>query len=172
MNLFWKPKKSKLNKIVFLDRDGVLNIEKGNYICNENDFDINFASIPFLKHAIATGYKLIVITNQGGIAKGLYTTETLSRIHTKMQSEYAIHGVHFDDIFYCPHHDEIGKCLCRKPAPLMIERAIHRYRADKRKCFMIGDRNRDIEAAQKVGINAILIESNSSLDKWITLLKA
>ncbi|MBX2984344.1 MAG: HAD family hydrolase [Bacteroidia bacterium] len=160
-----------MNKIIFLDRDGVLNIEKEHYISSVDDFEINPLIIPFLKKAIEKNFKLVVITNQGGIAKGLYTHETLHQIHHKMQSEFSVHGIRFDDIFYCPHHDDFGKCLCRKPASLMIERAIHRYHADKALCFMIGDRPRDIIAAEQAGIRGFLVEPNSSLDFLMEELK-
>lgn len=160
-----------MSKAIFLDRDGVLNIEKGHYISQVEDFEINKQAITFLQTAINKGYKLIVITNQGGIAKGIYSTETLFLIHKKMKEEFSLHNIVFDYIYYCPHHDDHGKCLCRKPDSLMIEKAIHRFQLTKSQSFMIGDRSRDIDAAQKAGIVAYQIESNQSLESFISLLQ-
>jgi len=159
-----------LSKAIFLDRDGVLNIEKGHYISHVDDFEINKQAITFLQTAISKGYKLIVITNQGGIAKGLYSKETLFQIHQKMKEDFLLYKIKFDAIYYCPHHNDFGKCLCRKPDSLMIEKAIHRFRIDKNQSFMIGDKERDVEAAQKIGIVGHQIESNQTLDSLISLL--
>lgn len=159
-----------MNKILFLDRDGVLNIEKQSYICKVEDFEINEGAVPFLLRAIEKGYKLVVITNQGGIAKGLYNHRDIHEIHQKMKLQFSEQGIVFDDIFYCPHHDDYGKCLCRKPGSLLIERALHRYEGNKNECYMIGDRSRDTEAASNAGITGILVDSNTNLDYLIERL--
>lgn len=157
-------------KAIFLDRDGVLNIEIGDYIRSKENFTMNKGSLEFLKIAIEKGYKLIVITNQGGISKGLYTKEILQSIHEKMISLYHQEGIFFEEIFYCPHHSNIEKCLCRKPHGLMIEKALQKYKLNKNKCFMIGDTERDIKAAERAGIRGYLLTSNSSLSPLIPFL--
>lgn len=157
-------------KAIFLDRDGILNKEIGDYICSTENLTINNGSIEFLKEAIKKGYKLIVITNQGGISKGLYSKEILHSIHEKMVGVYEKEGVFFEEIFYCPHHSNIEKCLCRKPLGLMIEKALQKYKLNKNECFMIGDTERDKKAAESAGIKGYLLSSNSSLSPLIPFL--
>lgn len=157
-------------KAIFLDRDGVLNVEIGDYICSKENLTMNKGSLEFLKIAIEKGYKLIVITNQGGISKGLYNKEILKSIHEKMTILYKQEGIFFEEIFYCPHHSNIEKCLCRKPHGLMIEKALQKYKLNKNDCFMIGDTERDKLAAESAGIKGYLVASNSSLLPLVNLL--
>lgn len=146
---------------LFLDRDGVINIEIGDYITNELDFELNPEVYPIIKKANEKGWKVIVITNQGGIGKKLYTHEKLKLIHQKMYDLMSQNGCFIDDLFYCPHHPEhTGRCICRKPDSQMLEKAIHIYKLEKSKCLFIGDNIRDIEAANRAGIRGMLIESN------------
>src|SRR5580693_1269364 len=93
------------NKAVFLDRDGVLNREMGDYVRRVEDFHIldNFATLKTLQDR---GYLLIVATNQGGLAKGWYTENELAKMHAHLTETYGEHGVKFTDIFYCPHHPD------------------------------------------------------------------
>jgi len=108
------------NKAVFLDRDGVLNKELGDYVCRVEDFVVldNFAALKSLQDK---GYLLIVATNQGGLAKGWYTEEELAKMHAHLRKLYLEHGVEFTDIFYCPHHPQFtGDCDCRKPKPGLL----------------------------------------------------
>lgn len=158
-------------KVIFLDRDGILNIEKGHYITHYSDLDLNALAIPFLQQARDKGYVFVVITNQGGIAKGLYSATDLAAIHQKLVLIYAEYGIAFKQIYYCPHHPDFGKCLCRKPQGLMVQRAAHALQADRECSFMIGDRQRDVFAAENAGFKGVLVDSNSSLSDLIPLLK-
>ena len=109
------------NKAVFLDRDGVLNQEMGDYVCRLEDFHVLEQNIAPLKTLQDKGYLLIVATNQGGLAKGWYSEEELGKMHTLLRDTYRKHGVEFTDIYYCPHHpDFTGDCDCRKPKPGML----------------------------------------------------
>jgi D-glycero-D-manno-heptose 1,7-bisphosphate phosphatase len=157
-------------KILFLDRDGVLNKELGDYVTRPEELEINAGALNFLLAAISLQYKLVIITNQGGIAKGLYSKQMLLLIHKKLRDLWADKGVHFDAIYFCPHHPQFGKCLCRKPDSLLIEKALHRFSGTSINALFIGDKMRDIEAAQKVGIKGVLVTENSSLDAFISLL--
>lgn len=157
------------NKAVFLDRDGVLNKELGDYVCRIEDFKVldNFSA---LKTLLDKGYLLIVATNQGGLAKGWYTEEILGQMHHHLKALYLEHGVTFTDVFYCPHHpDFTGDCDCRKPKPGMLLRGIEKYNLNPSLSYFIGDRERDMEAAGAAGVNGILIDSDqpisSVLDK-------
>lgn len=158
-------------KVIFLDRDGVLNIEKGHYITHFSDLDLNALAIPFLQKARDKGYVFAIITNQGGIAKGLYTVADLTEIHQKLILFYTAYGIAFKQIYYCPHHPDFGKCLCRKPQGLMVQKAAHALQADTEFSFMIGDKQRDVDAARNAGFNAVLIEANSDLTDLLMMLK-
>lgn len=158
------------NKAVFLDRDGVLNHEMGDYIRRIEDFQIldNFDA---LKQIQDKGYLLIVATNQGGLAKGWYNEDELGRMHASLREAYSEHGVNFTDIFYCPHHpDFTGECDCRKPRPGLLTRGIEQYSLDPTKSYFIGDRERDMEAAAAAGVNGILIESDQPLSSILNLI--
>lgn len=151
------------NKALFLDRDGVINRERGEYTFKVEDFEILPSVISSLKLAQEKGYKLIIITNQGGIAKGLYTHKDVEIAHEYLKSELTRNGIQLTDIFYSPHHQDYSKSLGRKPASLMFEKAIAIYDVDTSRSIMIGDSERDIIASEKVGIKGIKIEPNSSI---------
>ncbi|MFP4365915.1 MAG: D-glycero-alpha-D-manno-heptose-1,7-bisphosphate 7-phosphatase [Bacteroidales bacterium] len=163
-------KSSNLNKAVFLDRDGVINREKGNYIFNIEDFEFNEGIFKNLALMRDNGFFLIIITNQGGIARGLYTHEQLNNLHAYMNKYMAVNKIYISEIYYCPHHPSTGKCLCRKPESLMIEKAISRFSIDRSRSFMIGDNERDTEAARRAGVKGILINANEPLDKYLDII--
>jgi D-glycero-D-manno-heptose 1,7-bisphosphate phosphatase len=155
-------------KALFLDRDGILNKEIGDYVCTTNELEILPHAIENCKLMQQLGYKLIVITNQGGIAKGRYTLSTLKQIHEKLTHSFLNKGVQFDDIFFCPHHPDFGNCLCRKPKSLLIEKALGKHHLSASQSIMIGDTDRDIEAAKGAGVTAFLSPSNKN---WIEFIK-
>jgi D-glycero-D-manno-heptose 1,7-bisphosphate phosphatase len=145
-------------KCIFLDRDGVLNEEIGSYVFKKEDFKIVQGVPEALKQLKDAGFLLIVITNQSGIAKGLYTRKEVMDCHEILQKEcnYLI-----DDIYYCPHHEDYDTAsLLKKPGSLMIEKAIAKYNIDITQSWMIGDQPRDIEAGNKVGLRTIFISQN------------
>jgi|ERR1035441_3162983 D-glycero-D-manno-heptose 1,7-bisphosphate phosphatase len=156
-----------MNKAIFLDRDGVINQERDLYTFGIDEFILNDGLIEALKAFIDKGYLLIVITNQGGIAKGLYTHQDVETVHNYLMETLAKEGIHITDIYYCPHHPDQGKCLCRKPGSLMLEKAIARYNIDAGKSYFIGDNDRDITAGNAVGVNTILIPPNTPLTTLI-----
>lgn len=153
-----------MNKAVFLDRDGVLNKELGDYVCRLEDFQVLPDVAPALKKLQDKGYLLIVVTNQGGIAKGWYSHETLLCMHEKLKEELKKAGVELSEIYYSPQHPKFtGNSLCRKPGSLMLEKALARFDIDPSLSYLVGDRERDIEAARCAGIAGILVESDQSL---------
>lgn len=153
-----------MNKAIFLDRDGVLNRELGDYVCRLDDFEVLPDVAKALRVFRERGYLLIVVTNQGGIAKGWYSHETLHCMHEKLKQELAGEGVELTEIYYSPQHPlHTGNSLCRKPGSLMLEKALARFDIDPARSYLIGDRERDIEAAEKAGVQGILIESDQSL---------
>lgn len=152
-------------KAVFLDRDGVINHDPGDYTMHVSEFQILPTVMETLKYWNDQGFKLILITNQGGIAKGLYGHDEVSEIHAYFLEECKTSGVEIHDIFYSPHHDDYGKSMTRKPGSLMLERAMHRHNIDPAQSYMIGDKQRDLDAGNKVGVEGILIVPNSPLSE-------
>jgi len=150
-------------KAVFLDRDGVLNQEMGDYVCRLEDFHVldNFAA---LKELQDRGYMLLVATNQGGLAKGWYSEEELGKMHAHLKQVYQEQGVELKDFFYCPHHPNFtGDCDCRKPKPGLLLQAIKKYNIDPSISYFIGDRERDVEAGTAAGVKGILIDSDQPI---------
>ena len=151
-------------KALFLDRDGVINHDPGDYTKNLEDFVVLPGVIETMKAWYDAGYLLIVVTNQGGIDKGLYTEETVHGIHQYLQGLCIEAGFNIAQFYFCPHHpDYSGRCLCRKPGSLMVEKAIHRFDLDPAKCLIIGDRQRDLDAAAGAGVDGVLIETNQRI---------
>ena len=116
-----------MNKAVFFDRDGVINKEIGNYVYKLEDFKFNIGLFTSLRLLQEYDYKLIIITNQGGIAKGQYTHDELYELHNFMLEKLLNEGIKIDDVYFCPHHHSIAPCLCRKPNSLLIEKAIAKH---------------------------------------------
>jgi D-glycero-D-manno-heptose 1,7-bisphosphate phosphatase len=155
-----------MNKAIFLDRDGVIN-KKGSsyYIYRIKDFILNEGVTDALKYFLSIDYLLIIITNQGGISKKLFSVEQLEKLHVFMKNQLEKEGVKITDIFYCPHHPDNETCFCRKPGTLLFERAISKYNIDPDKSYMIGDSDIDIQAAEKVGVKGILIPVNGNISE-------
>jgi D-glycero-D-manno-heptose 1,7-bisphosphate phosphatase len=151
-----------MNKAVFLDRDGVINVERG-YTHRLEDFVILPDVIEYLQVFLKKGYLLIVVSNQSGVAKNLYTQEEVETIHSFLTNELIKSNIKLSEIYYCIHHPDVSRCICRKPDSLFVEKALARFNIDPSLSFFIGDKERDIEAAEKAGVNGILIEANSPL---------
>jgi D-glycero-D-manno-heptose 1,7-bisphosphate phosphatase len=160
-----------MNKVVFLDRDGVVNVERGDYTWKIEDFKLTIGLVSFLKAIFKKGYLAIIISNQGGIGKGVCTKEDVEKAHQYLKDELAKGDLFLTDIYYCPHHPNAGKCLCRKPEPLLLEKAIARYQVDVTGSYFIGDTQRDMEAGAKVGIKTILVGPNEDLNHYLHLIE-
>lgn len=156
-----------MNKALFLDRDGVLNRERGAYTFKKQDFEVLSSVAQAIRSANDKGYLVIVVSNQGGIAKGLYTKNEVLELHQLLLDDIAGSGAEITAYYFCPHHDEIGKCLCRKPGSLLLEKAMARFNVHAGSSFFIGDSERDMEAARAVGVEGILVESNGNLLKVV-----
>ena len=153
-----------MNKALFIDRDGVINKKgKSYYIYRREDFEFNNGIFDALRAFADRGYKIIIITNQGGIAKGIYTHEDTRELHDYMVKQFSNNGIAILAIYYCPHHPDIEACNCRKPGNQLFEQAIADFKIDRETSLMIGDSNIDIEAAGRSGIKGILVEPNSDL---------
>jgi len=113
------------------------------------------------------GYEFIVITNQGGIAKEIYGHKEVHILHTFMRKQLEQAGITLLAIYYCPHHTSYGKCICRKPNSLLLEKAIAKYEVAIESSYFIGDSERDIEAGNRAGLKSILIKSNDNLTHYL-----
>jgi D-glycero-D-manno-heptose 1,7-bisphosphate phosphatase len=158
---------SVLRKAVFLDRDGVLNRERGEHTWRLEDFEV----LPGVPETLAAlhraGWLLVVVSNQSGIGLGLYGKAEVERLHDYLHARLAEQGVATDAVYYCPHHPTQGKCLCRKPCALLLEKAIARFGIDVGASVFIGDRERDAEAARAAGVRPILVPSNARLKEVV-----
>ncbi|MAI22665.1 MAG: histidinol phosphate phosphatase [Crocinitomicaceae bacterium] len=154
-------------KAVFLDRDGVINHDPGDYTRSLDVFDVLPTVYQALEQLQDAGYLLILITNQGGIAKGQYTHETVNAIHQYFIQSCAERGIVITNAYYSPHHPDFGESLSRKPGGLMMERACARYGIDPSKSWMVGDKTRDITAGENAGIRGILMPVNGDLIDYV-----
>jgi D-glycero-D-manno-heptose 1,7-bisphosphate phosphatase len=157
-----------MNKAVFIDRDGVINNDEGlYYIYKPSDFKLNSGIVENLFLLKKAGYLLIIISNQGGIGKKLYTKNDSDHLHTILNNKLIENGVSIEEFYFCPHHPDTGNCLCRKPDSLLFEKAIARFGIDPKISYVIGDSPRDIEASEKAGIKGILVHKNSDITDTI-----
>ena len=148
------------DKAIFLDRDGTLNLDT-HYAHKVEDMKILPGVVDGLKIMKRYGYKLIVVTNQGGIGKGLYKEEDVHKFHDAMIRELERDGVKIDAFYFCPHHPSTSDCECRKPKTGMIDQAIKEFGIDTSKSFMIGDNESDIGVGHKAGCKAILVKTGN-----------
>ncbi|MFA5007826.1 MAG: D-glycero-beta-D-manno-heptose 1,7-bisphosphate 7-phosphatase [Candidatus Omnitrophota bacterium] len=158
-------------KVIFLDRDGVINEYPGekNYITNHKEFKFIPGSIQGIKKLREKGFKLFVVSNQAGIAKGLYSEKDLNQITKKMTDGLKKHKTGIDGIYYCKHKNE-DNCACRKPNTGLMHQAIKDLGKPATVSFFIGDSFRDMNAAKKFGAKPVLVlsgkEKISNRDKW------
>jgi len=153
------------NKAVFLDRDGTINRDVP-YCSRPGDFELLPGAAEGIRLLNEAGFKVIVITNQSGIARGYFTEETLVRIHDRMKELLAVHTAHVDAIYYCPHHPDNG-CDCRKPKTALYHRAAKDMGIDYQLSYVIGDMPLDIQAGRLLGCKTILVTSDKNSSKDI-----
>jgi D-glycero-D-manno-heptose 1,7-bisphosphate phosphatase len=157
---------ARLVRYVFLDRDGVLNrkMPEGAYVCDWAQFQWLPGAIEAVARMNRAGLTVILVSNQRGIALGLYTHEQLNLIHTNMQSQLERHGARLDAIYYCPH--DHGQCHCRKPEAGLFEQAWQRFpQANPQNSLVIGDSLSDIQAGHRLGMKTIFINGEGDRQK-------
>lgn len=143
-------------KIVFLDRDGVINVDK-HYLYKIEEFEFTQNLFETCKYFISLGYEIIIITNQSGIARKYYNEDDFKKLTSWMLNEFKQNDINILDLFYCPHSPN-DNCSCRKPKPGMILQANNKYNIDLKNSWLIGDKISDVEAGINAGIkNTILI---------------
>lgn len=141
-----------MNKALFLDRDGVINVHDG-YTFRKEDFIFIDGIFDLCRQYVSEGYLIIVITNQAGIAKGIFSESDFLKLTDWMTGKFMDNGINITHVYYCPHHPEItGECSCRKPKPGMILQAAEEYDLDLSQCVLYGDMQNDLDAGRRAGI--------------------
>lgn len=144
-------------RAIFFDRDGTINVEK-EYNYDPFQIELISGSLEALQRARNAGFRLFVVTNQSGIARGLGSVEDVERCNNRLRELVAAGGVSFDGIYYCPHLPSIsGSCLCRKPNRGMVDQALAQFDLDLPRSFVIGDRLLDMELARNVGATGVMV---------------
>ena len=152
-----------LKKVVFLDRDGVINRDSSNYIKKWEEFEFLSGSLDGIRDLTRAGFTVIVITNQSVINRKMVTTKDLEQIFSKMKEVIASQKGVIKDIFYCPHTPE-ERCLCRKPKPGLILEAAEKYHIDLTDAVMVGDSGKDIECARNAGCGLAILVRTGNID--------
>jgi D-glycero-D-manno-heptose 1,7-bisphosphate phosphatase len=160
-----------MNKAIFLDRDGVLvdNSEQ-YYIWKSDQLKLIDGVVENLKMLIQKGFQLFIVSNQGGISRGLYSKEDVLKLHAALIQTFKANNIEIAEIAFCPHHPEVEKCLCRKPGSLMLEKLIAKYKISKPDSYLIGDSQSDMDAARKAGIQGIQIIPNHNMVPHLSFL--
>jgi D,D-heptose 1,7-bisphosphate phosphatase len=159
----------KKNTAIFLDRDGTINEEVG-YLDSLDKLRIIPASFEAIRLINLSGMKTVVITNQAGIAKGLFDEDFVQKTHNHLLEALRQKGATIDAFYYCPHHPTDGAppyqqiCECRKPAPGLLFQAACDMDIDLTASYMIGDRYRDMEAAHRAGVKGVLVKTGYGTD--------
>jgi D-glycero-D-manno-heptose 1,7-bisphosphate phosphatase len=158
-----------VSKVVFLDRDGTINKEV-NYLYKPNEFVFIPGTVEAIKIFHEQGFKVIVITNQAGVARGYYSEMDIKVLHKHLDGLLATQDTYIDAYYYCPHHPDgtvegyKGECNCRKPHIGMIEKAIKDFNVDLKKSIIIGDKEIDVQTGKNAGIaNCVLVRSGQVL---------
>ena len=153
-----------MNKAVFLDRDGVINLDK-EYIYRIEDFEFIDGVFESCLEFVKLGYLIFIVTNQSGISRGYFSESQFKENSHWTLKEFKKRGIQITEIFYCPHGDK-SKCYCRKPKPGLFINAKKKHNIDLKHSWMIGDKETDIKAANNAGINnTILVRSGHKIDE-------
>jgi D-glycero-D-manno-heptose 1,7-bisphosphate phosphatase len=156
---------------VFLDRDGTINQER-NYVNKPADFELMPDAAAAIRALNKAGVKVLVASNQSGVARGYLTIRTLGRITSKMRLQLARQGAHLDAVYYCPFHPD-DKPHCRKPDIGMAVEARDTFGLDLKKCYMVGDNRVDMEFGRNIGARSVLVLTGHAKgdEPWIKTVK-
>jgi D-glycero-D-manno-heptose 1,7-bisphosphate phosphatase len=158
-----------LIEAVLLDRDGVLNVDY-HYVCTPERFEWMPDAPEAVRWLNEQGILVLIVTNQSGIGRGVFSQEDFDRFTDWMQAELAKRGAHIDAVYVCPHHPTEAQapfridCDCRKPRPGLVLAALREHELTPDGVLMIGDRRRDVEAAERAGVRGALYEGGSLLE--------
>ena len=146
------------SKLIILDRDGVINHDSGTFIKSPEEWIPIAGSLEAIARLCRENYRVVVITNQSGISRGLLTVNTLNRIHQKMLNQLGHVGGEISAIFFCPH-SAVDKCSCRKPKPGMFRELSGRLNCNLSEVYAVGDSLRDLQAAHAAGAKPVLVKT-------------
>jgi len=162
----------RINRSVFLDRDGVITEDPPHYAHRIDQMVLISGSAEAIRLLNEHGFKVIVITNQSGVAKGMYREEDIIVFHNEMQRQLNEKGAHIDAFYYCPHHPDAVvpeyrlDCECRKPKSGMIMQALQDFPIDLASSYLIGDKWSDVEAGKSVGCTTVLVMSGHGRQEY------
>jgi D-glycero-D-manno-heptose 1,7-bisphosphate phosphatase len=161
-------------RAVLLDRDGTLTVE-GEWLTRRQDLVLVPGAAAALARLSAAGWKLVLVTNQSAVARGLITPAELEEIHAELRQQLGAEGARLDALYSCPHHPTEGvgaykvDCECRKPKPGLVLQAARELGLDLPRCFMVGDAARDLEAGWAAGVPGILVATGKGKDEILRL---
>ena len=149
-------------RLVIVDRDGVINVDSGEFIKSVAEWQPIAGSLEAIALMCAAGWRVAVVTNQSGVARGLFDEDTLAAIHVHMRERVRAAGGELAGVYYCPHLPDAG-CECRKPRPGMLHALERELGVSVRGAPFIGDRLSDVEAAERVGAHPILVRTGTGV---------
>ncbi len=161
--------KQPMNRAVFLDRDGTVNVEVG-YLNDLSQLRLIPGAGTAIRRLNEKGLKVVLVTNQSGVARGFFPETFVHETHDLLKQMLLQEGAHIDGIYYCPHHPKAGnshytkECDCRKPGTGMIDRAAKDLSIDVKNSFVVGDKWSDVELGQRAGAVSILVKSGFAQD--------
>ena len=160
-----------MRKALFLDRDGVVNVDHG-YLYQAEQFEFIEGVFDACQAFQQEGYEIVIVTNQSGIGRGYYTEDDFHKLTEWMVQQFANQGVKILDVMFCPHHPEKAiaqyrqECDCRKPAPGMLNQAIERHQLDPKMSIMVGDKTSDVQAGIHAGLgHKFLVETGKTISE-------
>jgi D-glycero-D-manno-heptose 1,7-bisphosphate phosphatase len=159
-----------MNRAVFLDRDGTVNVEVG-YLSDLSQLRLIPGASEAIRRLNERGLKVVLVTNQSGIARGYFSESFVQETHVLLERMLRKEGAAIDGIYYCPHHPFAGnspyttECDCRKPGTGMIDRAARELDIDVKRSFVVGDKWSDVELGQRAGARSILVQSGFAPDE-------
>lgn len=152
-----------LQRVVFLDRDGVINKKlEGDYVKSYDEFVFLPGVIDAIRNIKQKGLRVIIITNQSGVGRGIMSEDDLTNVHEQMLAELKKEGVTIDAIYHCPHSPD-NECNCRKPKDGLFKQALRDFNIDIKNSWMIGDEQKDIDAGEKAGCKTYLLSKGELL---------
>ncbi|WP_373005298.1 D-glycero-beta-D-manno-heptose 1,7-bisphosphate 7-phosphatase [Sulfurimonas sp.] len=151
-----------MNRALFLDRDGVINVEK-DYLYKIEDFEFIDGIFELCRYYQKQGFIIVVVTNQSGIVRDYYTEEDFAILTSWMLEEFSSKDIDIKKVYYCPHHPDIsGECRCRKPNPGMLLQAAEELNIDLKNSIIIGDKERDVLAGINAGLTTTYLFDESN----------
>jgi D-glycero-D-manno-heptose 1,7-bisphosphate phosphatase len=157
-------------RAIFLDRDGVISVNRSDYVKTWDEFVFLPRSLEALRDLAASHFVIAVTTNQSVVARGLATEKTLREIHGKMMAQVKRAGGRIDAVYYCPHRPE-DACECRKPKPGMYLRAAQEHGIALARSYVIGDAREDVAAAQAIGAKPILVLTGRGAEQHAAMMR-